>query len=40
VGQILGLTVGQISGLGQFSGGQRLGKEKDGQSGQFFSGQI
>lgn len=40
MGQILGLTVGQISGLGQFSGGQRSGKEKDGQSGQFFSGQI
>ena len=40
MGQILGLTVGQISGLGQFSGGQRLGKEKDGQIGQFFSGQI
>jgi hypothetical protein len=32
--------VGQILGLGQFLGGQRSGKEKDGQIGQFFSGQI
>jgi len=31
VGQILGLTVGQISGLGQFSGGQRLVKKKTGK---------
>ncbi len=40
VGQILRVTVGQILGLGPFSGGQRSGKEKDGQIGQFFSGQI
>ena len=40
MGQILGVSVGQFLGLGQFSGGQRLGKEKDGQIGQFFSGQI
>ena len=40
LGQILGVRVGQILGLGQFSGGQRSGKEKDGQLGQFFSGQI